>query len=392
MLETSMKSMLQLDAAVRASYGEDIILDRYDLATVMVRDGCFLLELLISGSREWNDKLKCRDPSPGIEVGGMEVVLRDLTLLENQIPLFVLCSLFREFFPQPDEEDGLQTYTGIIEDLALSLFGYSSNSSSLSTRGYINATHFLELAHSVILKEYNNQECQQHSSVVVVDSSKKVEVELNRCATRLQAAGVTIKREKDSAVPIFTSSKFVVKFNNNDGVLEIPPLKITQTSESKWRNFIAWEHHIKKWTKSSSTGSSGDVFTFSALLFNDLICCASDVQLLKNRGIIVDELGMSNHDVMDLIRSIMNGVDRGLVDSSTYSNMIDALNSYSATICVQRFPVMVWHYFSRIFEWIYGLHKFLRRGYNFAAALITLLTIIQTFYTVLSYHRPNSAA
>lgn len=364
----------------------------------MVYDGCFLLELLISGSREWNSRLDSGYPSPAIAVGGMEVVLRDLTLLENQIPLFILYKLFQLIFPYLDPDNvGVPTYVGIIEHLALSLFfGYSSNSSSHSTRGYINATHFLELAHSVILKENNNKQSPQHSSIDVVDennnkqsqqhsSSKKVE--LNRCATKLQAAGVTIKCEKYSAVPIFTRSNFVVKFN--DRVLEIPPLKITQTSESKWRNLIAWEHHVKKWTESSSTGCGGDLFTFSALLFNDLICCASDVQLLKNRGIIVDELGMSNHDVMDLIRSIIDGVDRGLVDSSTYRNTIDDLNSYSAKNYVQRFLVTVWHDFRQTLEWIYDLHKFLRRGYNFAAALITLLTIIQTFYTVLSYHRPN---
>ncbi|TKY65857.1 UPF0481 protein [Spatholobus suberectus] len=385
-LETCMQAMLELDAAVRASYGEEIKLDRYDLATIMVYDGCFLLELLVSGSREWNLRLECRmlPPGPGAEVGKMAVVLSDLTLLENQIPLFILYKLFQLLFPQLDANKfGVATYVSVIEDLALSLFGYSLDSSSNSPRRLINATHFLELAHSFV--QENNQQCQQHLSVAV-DISKPVE--LNRCATRLQAAGVTIKRETNSVFPIFKSSKFNLGFNNNDGVLEIPALEITQTTEAKWRNFIAWEHHRKKWKKTSCVG--GEVFTFSALLFNDLICCASDVQLLKNREIIVDHLSVSNHDLVDLFRSIANGVDRGVVDSGHHhSNLIDALNAYSATNCVIRFPVMLWHYLSQISEWIYHLHKFLRRGYNFAAALITLLTVIQTFYAVLSYHHPN---
>nr|KYP34416.1 hypothetical protein KK1_044625 [Cajanus cajan] len=155
--------------------------------------------------------------------------------------------------------------------------------------------------------------------------------------------------------------------------------------EAKCRNFIAWELHTTRWKKSVGR----DLFTVRALLYNDLICCASDVQLLKNKGIIVDELGMSNHHLMDLLRSITTGVDRALVHS-TYWNMIHALNTYYATNCVIGFPIIVWHYLSRFSEWLYGLNKFLRRGYNFAAALITLLTVIQTCYTILSYHYPKN--
>ncbi|TKY65855.1 UPF0481 protein [Spatholobus suberectus] len=178
------------------------------------------------------------------------------------------------------------------------------------------------------------------------------------------------------------------------GVMEIPTLVITETMEARWRNFIAWEHHKKKWNKSSNDGG-GDVFTFYALLFNDLICCTDDVQLLKNKGIIRDELGMRKRDLVHLFGSITNGVDRCLVDSS-YRKMIDDLNNYSADlnnysaiIHAVRFPIIVGHDLSRITERLYGLHKFIGRGYNFAAALITLLTIIQTCYAVLSYHYPK---
>ncbi|RDY05410.1 hypothetical protein CR513_10760, partial [Mucuna pruriens] len=95
----------------------------------------------------------------------------------------------------------------------------------------------------------------------------------------------------------------------------------------------------------------------------------SDVQVLKNKGIIVDQLGMNNHDLVDLFRCIANGIDRGLVDSR-YGNMIDELNNYSARNCVVRFPVIAWHSFSRISEWLYGLGKFFGSGYNFAVSLL----------------------
>jgi len=41
---------------------------------------------------------------------------------------------------------------------------------------------------------------------------------------------------------------------------------------------------------SSSGRKSRNVFTFSSLLFNDLICCASDVQVLKSTEVIANHL------------------------------------------------------------------------------------------------------
>ena len=46
--------MLKHEAAVRASYEEEIKLDSCDLATTMLYDGCFLLKVLICESHEWN--------------------------------------------------------------------------------------------------------------------------------------------------------------------------------------------------------------------------------------------------------------------------------------------------------------------------------------------------
>nr|KYP63518.1 UPF0481 protein At3g47200 family [Cajanus cajan] len=378
-LNCCMRRILTLDATVRTSYGEQIDLDSYGLATIMLHYACFLLELFISQSVEWNSKLQPNNdtlpPSPAAQLGNMELILSDLTLLENQIPFFLLFNVFGMFFSHlvPDDPFRGKIYVSITQDLALSLFGYSRDSSSTSIPDPIDASHILQLVHSFIL----NPQSHHGSCVIDIEVNVNKQIEPKFCATSLLAAGVTIvKTEENSMIP---------KFSRSNGVLEVPPLHITQTMEAKWRNFIAWELHTTRWKKSVGR----DLFTVRALLYNDLICCASDVQLLKNKGIIVDELGMSNHHLMDLLRSITNGVDRGVVHS-TYWNMIHALNTYYATNCFIGFPIIVWHYLSRFSEWLYGLNKFLRRGYNFAAALITLLTVIQTCYTILSYHYPKN--
>ncbi|MCI36008.1 DUF247 domain protein, partial [Trifolium medium] len=104
----------------------------------------------------------------------------------------------------------------------------------------------------------------------------------HRCATRLEAAGIAIQHLNNDDDINFKST---TEFDKSKRILQIPTLIITQTTEVKWRNFIAWEHHKRKLKTSSSYVSDrhSSICTSSALLFRDLICCSSDVQLLKDR-------------------------------------------------------------------------------------------------------------
>ncbi|KAJ1437406.1 hypothetical protein SESBI_03736 [Sesbania bispinosa] len=374
-----MEAILELDAAIRASYVNKIRLSRYDLATVMVYDGCFLLEILISGSKELDSKLPCSldSPSPAVEMRTRKEVLNDLALLENQIPLFILTKLFEELFPSFEFDPNWSCTS--IQDMALSLLGFhlEPDYSGVNLQG----AHFLELASSHIQRQRKKDQRGQHESTVDI-TTEHVE-RLNRCATRLLAAGITIKPKSHEHE--HGSSEFDIELTRNRNgvlVLEIPPLHITQTSEAKWRNFIAWE------LKRSSKERPCSTFTSSALLFHDLICCASDVQLLKDRGVIEDHLKKSNRDLVNFFHSLTKGVDRGIIDPK-YSNKFDALNTNSATNCATKIPILVLHYFCRFLDWIYSLHKFLRRGYNFAAIIVTLLTAVQAAYAILAYHYPK---
>lgn len=96
---------------------------------------------------------------------------------------------------------------------------------------------------------------------------------------------------------------------------------------------------------------------------------------------------MSNGDLADLFHSIAKGVDRGIIDNE-YSKMFHALNTYSLSYyAILKTPALLCHYFSRR---IYSLHNFFRRGYNFAATLITLLAVVQTCYAIVAYHFPKN--
>ncbi|KAK7263553.1 hypothetical protein RJT34_31145 [Clitoria ternatea] len=419
-----MREILKLDAAVRANYVEEIKLNRYDLATVMLYDACFLLELLISKSMNWDEEIttlfgsnkddKLRKlPRVGIdEVGKREDILTDLTLLENQIPLLILHTVFQTLFMNLCSQkcvDAREIGAKLIKIGALFLFGYSPSwiFYNFTSRYFEKAAHILELAHVSFVQNV----VPKLDFSIETDKGKEVEqtcIQLNRCATKLLAAGVKIKlnthrfREIDLS-RVVGSFQFGVEIEFRDGELEIPPLHITRRTETDWRNFIAWEHHInnrnihysitvpkEEMNSIISCDISRDqrcMFTLLAVFLNDLICCASDVHLLRDKGVIVIEnglstrnrrfgkkkgKGMSNREVEAFFRSMANGIDRGIICDNYHRKMFGDLNEYSATNCALRLPVTFLHSFTRSLEGVYSVQKFLRRGYNLAAVIVTL--------------------
>ncbi|XP_058763300.1 uncharacterized protein LOC131636706 [Vicia villosa] len=136
---------------------------------------------------------------------------------------------------------------------------------------------------------------------------------------------------------------FYFKFEK--GKLEIEQLHVTKTTKSKWCNLIAWEHH-KKSTSTSTTfpdGGRGGKFTWAALIFNGLICCADDVQLLKDKKIVVDHLKMSNQELMEFFRTIEIGVDDKVVECSDYIQMVDDMNNYHEASFIERMWKTLWN-------------------------------------------------
>ena len=341
-MERCMEAVMELDAAVRASYVDEITLDRYALATTMVFDGCFLLELLICES-----KLDAEIPIPfncislGIEVKKMEYVITDLLLLENQIPIFILETLFEKLLGSSHQMREL------IQNLALPLFGFAGKLMDRST------FHFLDIAYAYIEMGWIDKNTEEENDTHTVTGTKLSvqEQHLNRCAIRLKAAGITIQPLRNNVDPGLINFKFTTKFNKSKRKLQIPTLIITQTTEVSWRNFIAWEHHKKK-LKTSSSSSVADkrsICTSSAFLFRDLICCTGDVQLLKNRGVIVDHSEKSNRDLVSFFHSIARGVDRGIIDPQ-HTTMFHDLNTFPSAYYATKIFILICHFFLQNFR------------------------------------------
>ncbi|KAJ1396158.1 hypothetical protein SESBI_32790 [Sesbania bispinosa] len=326
------EAIYALDEVVRATYADEIKFNGYDLAKIMLLDGCFLLELLITNHQELEQAIQTRSPGPGAQVGKMEAVLSDLKLLENQIPLFILILLYRELFTKDPNDDKVRKF---VNGHLLFLFGCSSEPNPIESP---NCGHLLELIHWFMTREKDGiaQE-NNHQYSITVDRNFNSQPKLKRCAASLIAAGVTIEPlSADGSMSTRLAFGCDKKFNDGTGRLEIQPLVITETKEVLWRNFIAWEQnrsiHEKFFTEEQGITQIRTLCKFSqyALFFKDLICCEHDIKVLRDQKVIVvDDEKRSNEDLMAFFRAIVDGIQmEGNVDSG-YSQLINDLNAYS---------------------------------------------------------------
>ncbi|XP_042482865.1 UPF0481 protein At3g47200-like [Macadamia integrifolia] len=83
------REMMRIEKEARQCYSEVIPMTRDEFVRMMVVDGCFLIEL-ISG---WEKRREYRDEPIFNEIW-MPQIIRDLMLLENQLPFFVLENLY----------------------------------------------------------------------------------------------------------------------------------------------------------------------------------------------------------------------------------------------------------------------------------------------------------
>ncbi|KAK7390648.1 hypothetical protein VNO78_25993 [Psophocarpus tetragonolobus] len=359
--------ILKLDKIIIASYGGNIELETQELAKIMIVDGCFLLELLIrlgdyiSNQNQNNNTNNCSNDPILQNHQKMLSVLKDITMLENQIPFIVLKKLYRKVFPDRSNIDNDHR----VANLVRKAFGYPE---IVNLGGGVHILHLMHLS--------TVEQIQQEG--------KHAKQELLRCATRLHASGVIIKAanttSQNNLVDWF---KFDISFEGN--LLQIPPLYVKETTEARWRNLIAWEQS-RIWIRCK--------YTSYALFFQGLVCCKHDIELLEQRGVIVNEAKKSKEELLNLFCTISKGAE--YMDSS-YETICDRLNAYKGRKCgnsLQKFPIVTWHGFRLVCEIIVyywgNWYRILIRDHIptvwkfigiVAAAALLVLTVMQTVYS-----------
>ncbi|XP_054782279.1 UPF0481 protein At3g47200-like [Prosopis cineraria] len=407
-VQTCSKAILGLDSIVRLSYAEKIQLEPEQLARIILLDACFLLELLL-GLHDitldgYSDKKQILR------------VLTDLTLLENQIPFFVLTTLSRRLFKvQEQEADKGQELDGLLalsqdvpgggiqlspEKIAKSLFGYD-----IAAAGVY---HFLHLMHLSSVDPFDKD----------VTSMKAATQELKRCATELQAARIEIyaTSQKNTNASNLTDNKtgivasalrefvdrfdFYIDFKESERKLIIPTLYIKEGTDVKWRNLIAWEQ--------SGLKEISFKFTSYAYFLKGLICSVQDIRLLKSKNIIVvdEDFAISEHKLLFMFQNITAGAENMDSRYSALCVRLNAVPEHIISVPVTGWLTMKWHHFQSFLELLGPRIKFsikiqfllLFSKYIpdpwmllklVAATILLVLTSIETAYTVKDYYAPG---
>ncbi|KAM7490197.1 hypothetical protein LguiA_033118 [Lonicera macranthoides] len=320
------------EASIRQCYSEIIEMDSDEFVTMMLVDGCFIIELLL---RTYYTDFRDANHSILSAISLSNDIRRDLLLLENQIPFFVLEGIFNlamtTFEPLP------------LLDLTLYFFE-DYNGQKKTPADFISIKHFTDLI--LILHRPTSQR-------------QVKEFKNTSSAIELNEAGVKFT---------MGSSNCLLDIKFSDGVLEIPCITLYDNTESLIRNLMALElcHY-------PSDSYMIDYFFFMDFLINT----PKDVDLLIQNGIIENWLGDSKQ-VTDLFNNINKNCV--IIDGNFYfSALSEELNAYCKVPRHKWKATLKHNYFNS--PW--------RTASTFAAIVLLVLTFIQTVCSILGAAKGN---
>ncbi|CAL8165523.1 unnamed protein product [Prunus armeniaca] len=378
-----------LNKKVRESYAVDLTnIGEHDLAEMMLVDGCFILQLLLRNHQSCD---QANDPI--FSSAWMLPTLRhDLTLLENQIPFFILEELYRiiiqphiEKYPKPNS----------VASLALKFFQPMHQQTIKEGTNTEDCKHLLHLLHNFFRPSLghiielggpatpSNQQTKKEGTdtedckrllhllhnffgpSLSQAASKKKKKKFKYCASDLYDIGVQFE--------IGSADGQLLSINFNHGAIKIPPLFIDDTTDSLFRNLIAFEQcHLK----------SSHHITSYVIVMKSLIRSKEDIKLLKKKGIIHENFAGGKYYVD--FESILDHIN---LKEFWFEELCDAVNEYSKSSKFHH-----WHKF-RAF-WMVRLQRYMKSLYVtyfsspwsfiafLAAAVVFGLTVTQTHYAI----------
>ncbi|KAJ7952819.1 hypothetical protein O6P43_024604 [Quillaja saponaria] len=366
-------SMKEIEERARSCYEGTISLSSNEFVEMLVLDGCFVLELFRGATQGFKQLGYPRNDPIFAMRGSMHSIQRDMIMLENQLPLFVLDRLLGLQLGYPEQK-------GLVAKLVLQFFdplmptdepltksdrnklesslGWKTTFDPLSDQGGLHCLYVFrrsllrrgpQLAPKVWIKRWS------HANRV----ADKRRQQLIHCVTELREAGIKFKKRK-------TDRFWDIKFKN--GILCMPRLLIHDGTKSLFLNLIAFEqcHH----------DCSNDITSF-VIFMDNLINSPADVGYLHYCGIIEHWLG-SDAEVADLFNRLCRQVVFD-INGSYLSHLSEGVNRY---------------YNHRWNTWRASLkHNYFSNPWAIvslvAAVVLLLLTFAQTFCSVYVFYRPR---
>ncbi|KAM0837273.1 hypothetical protein ACQ4PT_061776 [Festuca glaucescens] len=378
LLRNCFDTIMRLLLRIRASYssmsssskqGEGAMSDDEQLAMTMLLDGCFVLYRLLkhaqmakSGGAMESDYDEWTHLFGRCWVWG--TVKRDLLLLSNQVPFFVVRKLFKHLKVKGNatgERDDALLVSG-----GLHLFG-SLHPPRLQHSAPIQCHDVHHLLHLFYLsvdfppsdESIRHQQQQQPAALLAPELTRWVP-----CATELEEAGVRFCARKRGALSFLD-----VSFRRRRGILEIPPLQLFDCSEPLFRNLIAFEQ-----TYPTTPGR----FTAYAIFMDCLIKTAGDVRLLHRSGVLVNHMNGDKDDVAMGFFSRLCKEAHTSDDRNYLAGLMQEVNTYQRARWPRWRAALVSNYFTN--PWVTT---------SVVVAMVLLaLTVMQTFYSVYGYYKP----
>ncbi|XP_031496355.1 UPF0481 protein At3g47200-like [Nymphaea colorata] len=337
---------------------------------MMLLDGCFLLDFLFKLDEKVKGRLDESKRRELLYTPGYAVLIRDIHLLENQIPLLVLEVLMnvagKENLRMPWRRGKLSSQALHLLNLQrMSLLGenrfpspprstlFSASARQAVTR-IVRRVSGAESGAGAITREENLQGVALDTLWTIRRRDRYL-----RSAKTLRASGVTFKKSKPE------TGLSGVRFDK--GVLYLPELVLNEASEGVLMNMVAFEQMHPQ--------SNRGITSFMSFMVA-LIDTAEDVSILGNAGIVTNNLGSD-----EAAAKIFNKL--GVLEMcSPFFEVMEEVVTYASV------PHHGW--------WVHLKDTYLANPWTMlsltAALYLLLLASVETVYTVLSYYHTNNGS
>ncbi|CAL5022883.1 unnamed protein product [Urochloa decumbens] len=373
------ETMKCLYPKIQASYSKRFAVgDEMNVARTMLLDGCFILHRLLkyarfAGKREANcsegrmkrassSMVHPDDTDDLTQVVGRccvwQLVTRDLLLLENQIPFFVLLELFGLLKNDQRQDTLVKGSLMLFRSLCPQMLRRTVSVSAIVPSGVHHLLHLFYL----LVGFGPTGENEGHDPRRQVDVLPSKLPQWIPGAKELEEAGIRFRKRKNA------KTFLDIKFDFQSGVLEIPPLQLYDYSDALFRNLIAFEQ--------TYPGTRFDISTYSVFM-NCLINTPEDMRILHLRGILVNMMN-GKQDASHFFNRICSQVH---FPSKNYLvKLMGEVSKYKDSRRHKWRAALVRDYFSN--PWV---------AISVVAAVLLLgMTVVQTFFTVYPYFKPRN--
>ncbi|XAR60990.1 hypothetical protein NMG60_11034557 [Bertholletia excelsa] len=349
---------------------------------LMVVDGCFMLEILCFAKKIWETdstktvatemELAYLHNDPVFSDHGILYVIpfikRDMLILENQLPMHVLVKLF-------SVQQKIVCKKKTVKSLNKLILQFCNPKSVKDTdRDLGECLHVLDLYRKSLLSkpDANNVVQAQSQSQAQPPSKKIAQFCLDRCrqkrdtpaykditilrsATELHEAGVSFAKSR---------SLFLDEISFEGGVLKLPTFVVDDMTKSTFLNLIAFER---------CHAGAGHGITSYICFMDNIVEMGRDIRFLCSTEVLLNVTGSD-----EMAAALFNTMTKNLT-MHPYGQL-GHVQEEVAAYCKKRWnkwrAVLCHNYFKN--PW--AIVSF------FAAILLFGLTIVQTVYSVLSYH------